>query len=229
MDKSPQNKSEVLRYLGYQGQDIDEMTDHIIEESMEEIRGLIEERFVYQFFNIDRKADYLLLKNTELRLRGNSIRKHLADSKDCILMAATLGSEVDRRIKYYEKVSMTKALVLDACATVAIEEICNKICSDLEHRVAVEENTLTLRFSPGYGDLPLDLQKSFLGVLGAEGSIGLNASSHYILTPRKSVTAIIGIVPKSKGKAQKDHLCESCNQYATCLLKKGEKKCGNSK
>ncbi len=42
-------------------------------------------------------------------------------------MAATLGSEVDRKILYYEKVNMTKAVILDACATTAIEEYCDFI------------------------------------------------------------------------------------------------------
>ena len=219
MNQSPQNKSEVLRYLGYNGQEIDQITDHIIDESMEEMRNLIDERFVYKFFNILKKKDHLLLKNTEFELRGNSIRKHLREAKDCILMAVTLGNRVDARIRYYEKVSMAKALILDACATAAIEEICDKVCENLEHIVAAEGKTVTWRFSPGYGDLPLSIQKNFLAVLDAEKSIGLNASSHHILTPRKSVTAIVGLVRKDQRKVEIDSTCESCNKYATCTFK----------
>ena len=219
MNQSPQNKSEVLRYLGYSGQEIDHITDRIIDESMEETQNLIEERFVYKFFNILRKKDHLLLKNTEFELRGNSIRKHLREAKDCILMAITLGNGVDARIRYYEKVSMAKALILDACATVAVEEICDKVCDNLEHIVAAEKKTLTCRFSPGYGDLPLSIQKNFLAVLDAEKSIGLNASSHHILTPRKSVTAIVGIVPRNKSVEKVDSICQGCNKYTTCTFK----------
>ncbi len=49
-------------------------------------------------------------------------------------MAATLGSEVDRKILYYEKINMTKAIILDACATTAIEEYCDFIENESEKR-----------------------------------------------------------------------------------------------
>ena len=79
---------------------------------------------------------------------------------------------MDFKIRYYEKTNITKALILDACATTAIEEICDKICEDLEEMVKKDNMALTTRYSPGYGDLPIDIQ-GFLSVLRAEKPIGL--------------------------------------------------------
>lgn len=62
----------------------------------------------------------------------------------------------------------------------------------------VEKDKLNInwRYSPGYGNLDISIQRELLKSLDAERTIGLTASSHNILIPRKSVTAIIGVIPK---------------------------------
>lgn len=111
-------------------------------------------------------------------------------------MAATLGSKVDRKILYYEKVNMTKAVILDACATTSIEEYCDFIENEIKKEVVEDELNINWRYSPGYGDLDISIQRNLLKSLDAERTMGLTVSSHNILIPRKSVTAIIGIIPK---------------------------------
>lgn len=194
MNKFPIDKNEVLRYLGYRNQNLDRVTDDLIDECMEEMRGLIKEKHIYRFFDIYIENGNVYLDETNLMLTGNDIRNHLKKSESCALMAVTLGNNVDSKIRYYERKSITRALILDACATTAVEEICDEICEDLEKTVNKQNKTLTSRYSPGYGDLSIDIQKDFLSVLGAEKAIGLTANSHSILIPRKSVTAIVGVV-----------------------------------
>ena len=134
---------------------------------------------------------------------------------------------MDFKIRYYEKTNITKALILDACATTAIEEICDKICEDLEEMVKKDNMALTTRYSPGYGDLPIDIQRDFLSVLRADKSIGLTVSSHNILIPRKSITAIVGVIDiKNKQNCRgdpcsfKNDICLDCKHYLTCVFKR---------
>lgn len=225
MDKSPKNKDEVLRYLGYKNQNLDKITNDLIEESMDEMRNLIKPRYIYKFFNIMRKEEKIYLNSSNFNLVGKDIENHLDKSEICALMAVTLGNDVDAKLRYYEKINMTKALILDACATAAIEEICDKICEELENILNVENKTLTSRYSPGYGDLPINIQKRFLSMLDAEKAIGLTASSHSILIPRKSVTAIVGVVDK-EDKIKKVS-CLDCSKYYTCMFRKGDEKFGH--
>jgi len=49
----------------------------------------------------------------------------------------------------------------------------------------------TMRYSPGYGDWDLTVQKELLGMVEAK-SIGVTCTDTFILQPRKSVTAVIG-------------------------------------
>ena len=40
-------------------------------------------------------------------------------------MAATIGNDIERKTRLYEKTNLTKALIFDACATTAIESVCD--------------------------------------------------------------------------------------------------------
>ena len=50
------------------------------------------------------------------------------------------------------------------------------------------------RFSPGYGDMPLTLQKFFFDRLKLE-ELGMSLGTNMFMTPEKSVTAFAGVKP----------------------------------
>ncbi len=218
-------KDEVLRYLNYKGQEIDYITNHLINESIKEIEDIITPKFTYREFGLVNRGEIIYLDGSKFSLEGHSIRKHLKNSERCILIAFTLGHQVDRLIRYYEKSNMTKAIILDACASTAIEEFADNICRDLEKTYRKYGEKLTGRFSPGYGDLDIGIQGAFLDLLDARKSMGLTVSSHSILIPRKSVTAIIGIIHKDI--IHKERACKDCYKYGDCNFIKGDDGRGN--
>lgn len=97
------NKEEVLRYLGYKGQDIDENMTNTIEECREEIKKLITPRVVYSYKNVKPIDNGVEVISTNLILNGKDIKKHLKNSTECVLMAVTLGNEIERKTRLYEK------------------------------------------------------------------------------------------------------------------------------
>ena len=50
-----------------------------------------------------------------------------------------------------------------------------------------------MRFSPGYGDLPLDVQRPLFAALDVPRKIGVSLTDSLLMAPSKSVSAIIGI------------------------------------
>lgn len=88
------NKNEVLRYLGYKGQDIDENIVNLIEECREEIKKIITPRFMYEYKDIIQLDEAIEVVNTKLILYGKDIKEHLKDSKKCVLMAVDRKSVV---------------------------------------------------------------------------------------------------------------------------------------
>ena len=139
-------KDEVLRYLGYKAekQILDKSLDELIDSVIEESKTLIEPKFIFNKYVIEVKEDGVYFKGTNLVLTGNDIRNHLKDSKESVLMAVTVGNRIEQRIKLYEKISMTKALILDSCATTAVEEICDVIEEKIKKEA--EEKGLSITF-----------------------------------------------------------------------------------
>ena len=83
----------------------------------------------------------------------------------------------------------------------------------------------TWRYSPGYGDYPIECQGAFLSALNAGRLIGLTVTESNILLPRKSVTAVIGISEKEIESSEKRG-CDSCKLRETCKFRKEGKGCG---
>ncbi|MBD5640467.1 methionine synthase [Clostridium botulinum] len=211
------DKNQILRYLGYRGQEISNEIHSLIEECIKEIKTLVSLRSTYKYSKVEINNQVNLI-DIDLKLEGKDIIRHLEKSNKCCVMAATLGSEVDRKILYYEKVNMTKAVILDACATTAIEEYCDFIEDEVKKVVEKDQLNINWRYSPGYGDLDISIQRDLLKSLDAEKIIGLTVSSHNILIPRKSVTAIIGIIPKEVIVKKKS--CNQCNKFDSCKFRK---------
>lgn len=205
------NKLEVLRYLGYNNQNIDTNIQNLLDECIYEIGEISQERFIYDTYPIEKLDDLLTFKNTTLTTHSKDVANHLSQSNWCTLMAATLGLEVDKKITYYAKVNMTKSVILDACASTAIESLCDEAQEKIRQEAHGQGYHITSRFSPGYGDFPITLQKEFVAILKAYPKMGLTVNESSIMLPRKSVTALIGW--------QKDKCTSTLNNCNQCLKK----------
>lgn len=219
------NKNEVLKYLAFRGSEIPEDINSLIDECIEEVKSKSRARYFYAGFDIDRKEDGIFLKGSNFELIGEDISKMLEDSDKCILMAATLGVEIDNLIRQAQIRDLARSIILDSCASSGIESVCNAISDELEEVYKKEGLFTTDRFSPGYGDMPIEVQKDFVSLLDAQRKIGLTVSSSGLMIPRKSVTAIVGI---SKVKqVRRFSGCENCRMFLNCEYRKAGRLCRN--
>ena len=69
------DKNEALRYMGHRGEDIDEQLDKLITKCEKEVLSCVKPRFVYKVCDISREEKGILVKDTNLFLTGNSIKK----------------------------------------------------------------------------------------------------------------------------------------------------------
>ena len=139
-------------------------------------------------FDIKRDGEKLFVADTELE--GTSIKKLLAPCKKCVVMAITVGFELDMKIAALGSSSPALSLLADAAASSAVEDACDACCESIESELGVK---LTPRFSPGYGDLPMNIQPALLTLTNARRDLGLTVGAGCMLSPIKSVTAIAGI------------------------------------
>jgi cobalamin-dependent methionine synthase I len=125
-----------------------------------------------------------------LTVRSRDLAAHLAGCKRVILFAATAGALIDREIQKYSHLSPHRAYELQGAGTRVIERFCDALC---EQFAKEQSCTLRTRFSPGYGDLSLEVQREVFRVLDPAGHIGLCLSDSCVMTPSKSVTAFVGV------------------------------------
>lgn len=214
-------KKEILRYLGYRRkQELTPEVEQQIQQLMLEVMQVANPRYTFLIFPCqpNESKQQIQVVGTDLLLEGKAIYSHLKNAKKVALLAATLGLEVERQIRKYELTEMSRAMILDACCVEYIEKICDLAECVIEQEVAAEHLILNRRFSPGYGDLPIEIQAKFLAVTDATRRIGINLSENFLMTPRKSVTAIIGLFddeavarPRRKRPA-----CNDCSMNKIC-------------
>ena len=216
------DEREILRYLGCHGQ-ADEGTKTLVNREIPNLLSAISPRWVWEVFPISIEENGVRL-SSGLLLEGADLKQHLQGCTRAVLLAVTLSAQGDAVIRRAEHLDMAKALVLDCCATTAIEQVCDM--AEQEIHDAFLGCYFPFRFSPGYGDLPLTLQNDILTLLDAQRKIGLCATSSHILIPRKSVTAIISI--SEMALKQQKMGCASCTMGEDCQFRKTGVSCGFS-
>lgn len=203
-------EKEALRYIGYKGEP-DNAVKALLARAEREFAA-VNPKFCFGVF---KKSDCGAL------LLGGNIKNHLKDSETVVFFAATLGAAADRIIRAAEVSDMAYALVADAYASAFIEDFCDSCEEKIK---AAAGGSLTWRFSAGYGDYPISLQNDIITLLSADKKIGLTAAENHILIPRKSVTAVMGVIGRERG--EKINKCESCNMKDRCSFRKDGKSCG---
>jgi 5-methyltetrahydrofolate--homocysteine methyltransferase len=215
------NRNEAIRYMGQADGQCDDKLQKVMDECEKIILNAVKPRYLYKCFEISECEEGVSVIGTSLILKGNDIKKHLKGCDRAVLMCATLSSDIDRQIRVAELSDILRALALDCLASTAVEQLCDKV--ELLIKEEFGEYEMTFRYGLGYGDLPISQQNEFLTVLNAPKVIGLNVTESNILTPRKSVTAIIGL-SKNKIPAAKRG-CAVCNMREICSFRKKGNHC----
>lgn len=180
------DKKEILRYAGVRGT-ADEKTEELLEECLSLVDGKFKYALCYKRFNATPTENGFDLGfatvNSEL------VKKRLEGCSEIVLFAATVGMETDRLISRYSSVSPARAHMIQSIGAERIEALCDTFESILK----ADGIDLCPRFSAGYGDLPIELQRDIFKALDCSKNIGLTLNDSLLMSPTKSVTAIIGI------------------------------------
>ncbi len=181
----PPNVCEVLRYSG-----CDKVTpdmEMLANECTAEAEGIFCGKVCYIEFPV---------KKTEIGLDlgfaqtfSGDLAKNLEGCDTVAVFCATVGHGIDRLIKKYGVISPAKAVVFQGLGAERIESLCDLFCADLQSK-GLEVRP---RFSPGYGDLPLEIQKDIFRTLDCPRRIGATLNESLLISPTKSVSAIVGL------------------------------------
>ena len=180
----PYNRKEIRRYAGV-SEKLTEI-ETLIDECIKEISDKLTYKVCYTDFDIVKSDSAIDLGF--IKTESKDLAKNLDGGKTVLVFAATIGIEIDRLIAKYGHISPSKALIFQAIGAERIEALCDVFTDDI-----LSEEDIKPRFSAGYGDFPLEAQKDIFAVLDPARRIGLSLNESLLMSPSKSVTAIIGI------------------------------------
>ncbi|MDD3919599.1 MAG: Vitamin B12 dependent methionine synthase activation subunit [Eubacteriales bacterium] len=206
------DKEEIRRLLGIKQPDT--ASDVLIDGCIPMLQSAAAPAYVAALCSVEAAGEQVLLDGYPIN--SATLLVHLTGCKSALLMAATLGQEVDRLLLRESKLEISRAVVLQAAAAAAIEAFCDEAQAQ-----ALAEYAPGLymkpRFSPGYGDFSLSHQGWLLERLQAQKRIGLFLTEAQMLTPTKSVTAVIGLTAEKTSCSE--HKCATCGN-TNCAFKK---------
>ena len=215
------NIAEPLRYLGVRGE-----PDPALRTEMsavaDKLTKAVTPRYVYRVFPVTIEGRGVLLAGTELALTGGMARTMLADCSQAVLLVCTLGAGFEALLRAEQARSMARAAMLDACGSAWVEAGCGAAEAEISARFP--GLCLTDRFSPGYGDLPLELQRDICAALDAPRRLGVQVGDSLLMNPSKSVTAFIGL--SERPQPARIRGCGHCALAGSCQYRKEGKTCG---
>ena len=223
------DRGEVLRYLGYRDQLIDEGLDARIDEVVARCLAVSRARGVTRVFEVAGRDErggvpVVRLSGTALELVGRSIDEHLDGAVAVGVLAVTAGMGLDAELRRLSLTDRVAQVILDAAGSAVVERAADAAEADVVAEAAARGLFCGSRFSPGYGDLPLETQPVLLAALDAQRSLGITLSRSLLMSPTKSVTAVVGLFERPRGTVRAS--CAACPCRDFCLLRRSGRACG---
>jgi len=213
--------SEPLRYLGVQGEPDPDLYAQLSAVA-DRLTRSVTPRWLWRAFPVSLKGEAVALGGSGIALPGGLARRMLADCSQAVLLVCTLGAGFETLLRAEQARSMARAAMLDACGSAWVEAGCDGVEEEIAARFP--ELYLTDRFSPGYGDLPLELQRDICAALEAPKRLGIQVGESLLMNPTKSVTAVIGL--SDRPQPARIRGCGHCRFRQSCQFRKEGTTCG---
>lgn len=161
------------------------------------------------------KTGLLRIDDTELNL-GRQVCGYIKEATQVALFLCTAGEDFTRMTNALnDQGDIMEAYLLDAIGSLTVENAMDKIQESLKDELHTQQLKISNRYSPGYCNWPLFDQTALFELIG-KNPTGIRLSDSCLMTPRKSVSGIIGI-----GQHLRHHKygCEICTN-ASCIYRK---------
>lgn len=216
------DRKEVLRYLGYRGQEVTPELDARLDAAIASCLAIGRARASIAVYRVAGREELpdgtpqVTLADTALTLVGTSMQRHMRGARKVGVLAVTIGMGVERELKRLSLTDRLGQVLFDAAATTMVERAADAAEATLVGMAAREGLYTNFRFSPGYGDMPMQTQHVLLDALDAR-RLGITLSPTLLMTPTKSVTAVVGMFDAPQPSTHAS--CADCFCRAFCNLR----------
>lgn len=215
------SESEVLRYAGQKRDN--QMSAGDVTAACREALLLSQPQCSWQFFEYDEVSHRIFSDHIHLDLCSEALRRHLIGCNRIVALAVTIGDLLETEVEsLFGLGDYNRALLLDAAGSTAVEAAADQAELSIASQAAKSGANILRRFSPGYGDWDLSVQPELLALTGGH-EIGVAVTSSLMLTPRKSITAVIGITSEWLRSPLRENISKEIPCHLeNCLARKGD-------
>jgi len=198
--------SQIVRYAGMNTKDVPQNVGALVDKCLRSMTDAMKFKACYLETPVSINENTVSFEYFDIESKNLSTLLRGCDK--AILVAATAGANSDMLVKRAAVTSKAEALILNSISIAGIEQYMFELNAYFKDKYS--EYELRPRFSPGYGDVSLSYQKQLLNVLDTKRKIGVALSDSLLMTPSKSVSAIIGLGKEGCINIDKD--CDLCSK-----------------
>ena len=195
-DPLPLRLPPVLRFHRYR--DLSQVAPPILDVAKEMVtlaERLIDPRIAFVTWPVSRVHDAGLRLRDGPSFEGRCFATHLAGAEEIVAFVATVGPALDQRTnELTDAGDLLEALFLDTAGWLAIEDAVRALRTELRARARRAGARLSPRLGPGYLDWSLTEQAVLFALFGA-APLPVALSEYCVMTPRKSVSGLFGVLP----------------------------------
>jgi len=149
----------------------------------------------YQIKKIDSIDNGTVYLENGIELKSPKLSKVMKHCEDAICFVATIGSGIEKELsQLMDGKRLFDAYLLESMGSMAVENMVDAFCKNMETKYNAQNKGVTLRFSPGYCDWPVAEQKKLFRIVDSK-KINVTLTDSCLMHPRKSISGVFGIHP----------------------------------
>jgi len=130
-----------------------------------------------------------------ITFKSPRVSSHIAGAVRLYIFLATIGPDLERQAgAWMSGGEELRGYMLDRTGSIAVESLAEDTERALRSGRAGQGESVSMRFSPGYCDWPLEEQRTMDTALDFSKA-GVSLTGAYMMVPRKSVSAVMAIGP----------------------------------
>jgi len=145
-------------------------------------------------------------------LTGPLVTKHLSGAQRVVAAVCTIGPELEEATSQLFNNYPLYALALDGLGNAAVENLAQQVCRKIVERVVSEDLQASSPLSPGNPEWPVEVGQPQIFSLLEPSTVGVSLTSAGMMTPKKSVSFVVGFGPKMT----QAKMCSFCSLKETC-------------
>ena len=148
-----------------------------------------------------------------VRLSAKELSSYIKGATDVYAFVVTIGGGVEEAASsYMGKGDHLLGYLLDRIGSFAVESLAKNTEDTLRRALALEGSSVSMRFSPGYCDWPIEEQFKLAKIIDFSKA-GVILTENCMMIPKKSISAVVGVGAKELFSEVKSP-CVLCNMKA---------------